>query len=140
MAEDSDNTCYNGAKLQEWKNAVTIINDSHVNLFPKILEKGSQGNWKKVNQNYPKIEGLDKNTVTSCIEAYKFLNQEFGNIDQEKAVNNEKKALDHYKITKDFVKNIEMRDKLLKVYEKITTEFEEIQNHEYNSDVEIMIF
>ena len=51
MAEDSDNTCYNGAKLQEWKNAVTIINDSHVNLFPKILEKGSQGNWKKVKQS-----------------------------------------------------------------------------------------
>ena len=31
-----------------------------------------------------------------------------------------------------------MRDKLLKVYEKISTEFEEIQNHEYNTDVEIM--
>ena len=139
MAVENENTCYSGQNIQQWQNAVTTINDSHVNLFPKLLEKGIQGNWKKVNPNYPKIEGIDKNSVTSCIEAYKFVNQENGNIDQEKAENDEKKALDHYKITKDFVKIIDMRDKLLKVYGKLTDEIEEIQIHQFDNSVQIIL-
>ncbi len=59
----------------------------YLNLFPKILEKGSQQNYNKVKPNYPKIEGYDKNKVTACIEAYNFIVAESKNknINFEKA-------------------------------------------------------
>ena len=93
MGED---TCYKGESHQKWSDAVSKINDSYLNLFPKILEKGSQQSYNKANPNYPKVEGYDKNKVTACIEAYGFIYSEIKNknTDLEKANNLEKKALE----------------------------------------------
>ena len=111
MGED---TCYKGESHQKWSDAVSKINDSYLNLFPKILEKGSQQSYNKANPNYPKVEGYDKNKVTACIEAYGFIYSEIKNknTDLEKANNLEKKALEIFDATRDLLKIIELRDKV----------------------------
>ena len=138
MGED---TCYKGESHQKWSDAVSKINDSYLNLFPKILEKGSQQSYNKANPNYPKVEGYDKNKVTACIEAYGFIYSEIKNknTDLEKANNLEKKALEIFDATRDLLKIIELRDKVTKIYEKIKDEFEEIQAFEYNTEVQRII-
>ena len=138
MPED---TCYKGESYQKWSNAVSKVNDSFLNLFPKILEKGSHQNYNKANPNYPKIEGCDKSKVAACIDAYNFIHAESENknIDLEKASNIEQKALEIFESTRELMKIIELRDKATKLHDRIIDEFEEVQASEYNFEVQRII-
>ena len=127
MGDEAEN-CYKGLNPDKWLSSIKEIIDCHNNLFPKVLDKGQLQEWIRVHKDYPKIDNYDKNKMTSCIEAFNFINVEERNIDTEKANTEERRAMEYYQITKNFIKIIENRHGLVRIHDKLIDECDDILN------------
>ena len=137
MGDEAEN-CYKGLNPDKWLSSIKEIIDCHNNLFPKVLDKGQLQEWIRVHKDYPKIDNYDKNKMTSCIEAFNFINVEERNIDTEKANTEERRAMEYYQITKNFIKIIENRHGLVRIHDKLIDECDDILNYQFDSDVQML--
>ena len=135
----TEELCYKGQHHKTWTTAMAKINDFYQNLFPQIFLKGYQPIYHKVNPKYPKIEGLDKNKTSACIEVFNFVHSEYENINFEKGNSIEQKALEIFITTNNLVKIAELREKTAKIYDKLKNESEEIKSFECDLDVMILL-
>ena len=85
-----------------WTKSVEALNHLHAEVYPRILEKGTTGNWQKVTASFPESDSVSPGDLEPGYEALNFLEEEMGNIDPSKANPQEKSALDIYNLTKHF--------------------------------------
>ena len=108
-------TCYSGENKLEWETTVKDLNDLSINLYPRILEKGINQEWKKVHKDFPLMEDVKIEELEPVKKAIEFLSNEKDNIDGDKATGLEKGALEVEALTRKFM-NVMM--KRVTVYSK----------------------
>merc|ERR1712218_132710 len=114
--------CYSGERDEDFDQAIKAVNFLHENIYPIVLQKGTQGDWKSVNSDFPYIENFNPASLDPGHNAFKFINDEASNIDKEVANRDETKALDVVELTSKFMKMMVTR---VKVYNLYTTLIDE---------------
>ena len=80
MPETGRESCYNGHEPQLWTQHVQALNHLHVEIFPRVLEKGTDQNWRRVKLNYPELEGFSSDDLQPGYQALEFLATEIDKI------------------------------------------------------------
>ena len=135
---DNENICYKGEEKQEWKDSIAALNNLHETVFPKILDQHLGGGWKRVNSDFPVIQGFNLAELDPGFKAFGFVEREKLLIDPDKADRNESSALAVIQSTEKFMKILDSRVKVHGVFETIMSESIEVSSKEFNSSVLLM--
>ena len=132
-----ETSCYNGDEPQLWTQHVQALNHLHVEIYPRVLEKGLDQNWRRVKLNYPELEGFSSDELQPGYQALDFLSTEMDKIDKAKASRDEQTAMAVFDLErrKNFMAIMKSRIKTRDIHEKIIPECAEMQTNEYNNSV-----
>ena len=108
--------CYSGEDDEGFSNAIREINKLQDTIYPVILQKGTQGNWKCVHPDYPDIDGFYRAALEPGDVAFQFIRREMSNIDKSVANREETRALDAVELTYKFMKIMVDRTKVYDLY------------------------
>ena len=135
LQDEAGGSCYTGENPQLWANHVQALNHLHSSVYPCVLEKGVSGNWTRVHQDYPEMQGFNPQELDPGYKAMDFLLTEINNIDSSKANRDENNAIDIFKDTKKFMDIMKSRVKTRDIYDKMIRQCAEMQTKEYNNSV-----
>ena len=138
MPGDAEDPCYKGENPQLWAKHVQALNNLHSSVYPCVLEKGVNGNWLRVHQDYPELEGFDPAELQPGYQAMDFMLTEMDKIDSSKAKRDEISAMDVVKSTRKFMDIMKSRVKTRDIYSKLAPQCAEMQTKEYNNSVLVM--
>ena len=130
--------CYKGQQPQEWARHMQALNNLHTSVYPCVLEKGTSGDWKRVHQAFPDLEGFNAEELKPGQQAMEFVLTEFANFDTAKATREEKNALDVFNSTRKFMKIMKERQRVKDLYNKVIPAIENLKTKEYNNSVLVM--
>ena len=133
--QDGAGSCYNGENPQLWAKHVQALNNLHSSVYPCVLEKGVTGNWTRVHNNYPEMEGFNPQELQPGYEAMDFLLTEMDKIDSSKANRDEANAMDVFRHTRHFMDKMKSRVRTRDIYNKIIPQCAAMQTKEYNNSV-----
>ena len=128
-------SCYNGVNKLEWETTVKDLNDAHINLYPRILEKGINQEWKRVHKDFPLMEDVKIEELEPVKKAMEFLSNEKDNIDGEKATGQEKGALEVEALTRKFIDIIIKRVEIYSKYKTCVEVLTKVRTNEFNNTV-----
>ena len=126
-------SCYNGENKLEWETTVKDLNDAHINLYPRILEKGINQEWKRVHKDFPLMEDVKIEELEPVKKAMEFLSNEKDNIDGEKATGQEKGALEVEALTRKFIDIIIKRVEIYSKYKTCVEVLTKLRTNEFNN-------
>ena len=130
--------CYSGEDDEGFSNAIREINKLQDTIYPVILQKGTQGNWKCVHPDYPDIDGFYRAALEPGDVAFQFIRREMSNIDKSVANREETRALDAVELTYKFMKIMVDRTKVYDLYTTIVDEATKVSTLEHNSSVTLL--
>ena len=130
--------CYSGERDEDFDQAIKAVNFLHENIYPIVLQKGTQGDWKSVNSDFPYIENFNPASLDPGHVAFQFIKDEASNIDKEVANRDETKALDVVELTSKFMKMMVTRVKVYNLYTTLIDEATQLSTLEHSSSVTLL--
>ena len=73
MPESGRESCYKGQEPLLWAQHVQALNNLHVDIYPRVLEKGTDQQWRRVKENFPELEGFSSDELQPGYQALDFL-------------------------------------------------------------------
>ena len=130
--------CYSGERDDEFDQAIKAVNTLQDTIYPIVLQKGTQGNWKSLHPDFPYIENFSPTSLDPGHVAFQFLKDEASNIDKEVANRDETRALDVVELTSKFMKMMVTRVKVYNLYTTLIDEATQLSTLEHSSSVTLL--